>query len=83
MFSNLYKNRLYKISDFLCKNQGTIESALYPKEQGLFNLSEVVTLYDLTHTYFAENSLKEDNAVGGYSKEKRIDCKISYFSISI
>ena len=42
-FSNLHKNRLYKISDLLLKNQNAIESALYQKEQKLFNFSEVLT----------------------------------------
>jgi hypothetical protein len=75
-FSNLHKNRLYKISDLLLKNQSAIESALYQKEQELFNLSEVVTLYDLTNTYFEGDSLGNDNAALGHSKEKRTDCKL-------
>ena len=75
-FSNLHKNRLYKISDLLLKNQGAIESALYKKEQELFSFSEVVTLYDLTNTYFEGDSLGNDNAALGHSKEKRTDCKL-------
>jgi len=75
-FSNLHKNRLYKISDLLLKNQGVIESALYQKEQELFSFSEVVTLYDLTNTYFEGDSLGNDNAALGHSKEKRTDCKL-------
>ena len=75
-FSNLHKNRLYKISDLLLKNQGAIESALYQKEQELFSFSEVVTLYDLTNTYFEGDSLGNDNAALGHSKEKRTDCKL-------
>ncbi len=75
-FSNLHKNRLYKISDLLLKNQGAIEAALYQKEQELFSFSEVVTLYDLTNTYFEGDSLRNDNAALGHSKEKRTDCKL-------
>ena len=75
-FSNLHKNRLYKISDLLLKNQSAIESALYQKEQELFSFSEVVTLYDLTNTYFEGDSLGNDNAALGHSKEKRTDCKL-------
>lgn len=75
-FSNLHKNRLYKISDLLLKNQDTIESMLYQKEQELFNFSEVLTLYDLTNTYFEGDSLGNDNAALGHSKEKRTDCKL-------
>ena len=69
-FSNLHKNRLYKISDLLLKNQSAIESTLYQKEQELFSFSEVVTLYDLTNTYFEGESLRNDNAALGHSKEK-------------
>ncbi len=75
-FSNLHKNKLYQISDLLLKNQKTIESALYKKEQELFSFSEVVTLYDLTNTYFEGESLGNSNGALGHSKEKRSDCKL-------
>ena len=80
-FSNLHKNRLYKISDLLLKNQGAIESALYQKEQELFSFSEAVTLYDLTNTYFEGDSIGNDNAALGHSKEKRTDCKLVTLSL--
>ena len=59
-FSNLHKNRLYKISDLLLKNQKIIESSLYKKEQELFGFSEIVTLYDLTRlsSFFVNLSYK-------------------------
>ena len=75
-FSNLHKNKLYQISDLLLKNQKLIEAALYKKEQELFAFSEVVTLYDLTNTYFEEESLGNSNGALGHSKEKRSDCKL-------
>ena len=75
-FSNLHKNKLYQISDLLLKNQKLIEAALYKKEQELFAFSEVVTLYDLTNTYFEGESLGNSNGALGHSKEKRSDCKL-------
>jgi transposase len=75
-FSNLHKNKLYQISDLLLKNQKTIESALYKKEQELFAFSEVVTLYDLTNTYFEGETLGNSNGALGRSKEKRSECKL-------
>ena len=75
-FSNLHKNRLYKISDILLKNKEAIESKLYKREQELFNFKEIVTLYDLTNTYFEGTSLSNDNGAFGRSKEKRSDCKL-------
>ena len=77
----MQKNRLYKVSDLLLKNQGATESALYQKEHELFSFSEVVTLYDLTNTYFEGDSLGNDNAAIGHSKEKRTDCKLVTLSL--
>ena len=75
-FSNLHKNRLYKTSDVLLKNKEAIESKLYKREQELFAFKEIVTLYDLTNTYFEGTSLSNDNGALGRSKEKRSDCKL-------
>ena len=59
-FSNLHKDRLYKISDLLLgSHQKEIEQKLYAKEKDLFALSEIVTLYDLTNTYFEGESKAE------------------------
>jgi len=75
-FSNLHKNKLYKISDVLIKHQKEIEQKLYFKEKKLFALSEIVTLYDLTNTYFEGESNSNDYGAYGHSKEKRKDCKL-------
>lgn len=75
-FSNLHKNKLYKISDVLIKHQKEIEQKLYFKEKELFALSEIVTLYDLTNTYFEGESNSNDYGAYGHSKEKRKDCKL-------
>ena len=75
-FSNLHKNKLYKISDVLIKHQNETEQKLYFKEKELFALSEIVTLYDLTNTYFEGESNGNDYGAYGHSKEKRKDCKL-------
>lgn len=75
-FSSLHKDRLYKISDLLLKHQKEIEEKLYAKEKELFGLSEIVTLYDLTNTYFEGDAKAIDHAAFGHSKEKRRDCKL-------
>ena len=75
-FSELHKNRLYKISDILLKNKEVIETKLYNRELDLFGLQEIVTLYDLTNTYFEGESLSNDIGAFGFSKEKRSDCKL-------
>lgn len=73
-FSMMHKNRLYDISDLLLKHKEIIESKLYDNEKGLFGFTEIVTLYDLTNTYFEGESGGNDNAAFGRSKEKRSDC---------
>lgn len=73
-FSTLSLKNLYKISDQLLKNKTAIEDAIYQREKDLFNLEEVVTLYDITNTYFEGSSSKNTKAQYGRSKEKRNDC---------
>lgn len=53
----------------------TIEQALYLREKELFNLEEVITLFDITNTYF-EGHPEHAGAVMGRSKEKRSDCEL-------
>ena len=73
-FSSMHKNRLYDISDQLLKQKEAIEVALYQQEKDLFKFDEIVTLYDLTNTYFEGQSKSNDNSAHGRSKEKRSDC---------
>ena len=40
----------------------------------MLQFEEVVTLFDLTNTYFEGQSKQNDNAAFGCSKEKRSDC---------
>jgi transposase len=75
-FGGINKNHLYNISDKILKNKDKIESALYEKEKNIFQFDDVITLYDLTNTYFEGRSKKSDYAQFGRSKEKRNDCPI-------
>ena len=74
-FSNLDLNQLYYASDNLLKHKDEIESALYSREKELFNLTEVITLFDITNTYF-EGHPQHKAAHKGRSKEKRSDCEL-------
>lgn len=75
-FSALPLKSLYQISDQLMKHKAAIEAALYQREQNLFNLTEVVMLYDLTNTYCEGRCLANPKAQYGRSKEKRSDCPL-------
>ncbi len=68
--------QLYRASDLLMKHRNKIENHLFDQATTLFGLSQTVTLYDLTNTYFETS--KEDNpkAKHGRSKEKRSDCPL-------
>ena len=75
-FSSIHKRQMYESSDLLWKHKDQIESKLYNREKDLFKFEEMVTLYDLTNTYFEGESRSNDNAAFGRSKEKRCDCKL-------
>ncbi len=66
--------QLYRISDQLFKHKAAIEKSLYQRERDLFEFEEVITLYDLTNTYFEGSGVSNANAAFGKSKEKRTDC---------
>ena len=75
-FNRLSLDKLYKISDVLLSKKDALENFLYEKEKSLFNLDEVITLYDLTNTYFEGSGKYNDKAAFGRSKEKRSDCRL-------
>ena len=68
--------QLYRISDQLFKHKSAIEKSLYQRERDLFEFEEVITLYDLTNTYFEGSGVSNANAAFGKSKEKRTDCPL-------
>jgi transposase len=74
-FSTLDIKQLYAASDLLLSHKEVIETKLYQREQELFNLEEVITLFDITNTYF-EGHNNHSGANKGRSKEKRSDCEL-------
>ncbi|MFZ0256049.1 MAG: IS1634 family transposase, partial [Gammaproteobacteria bacterium] len=67
---------LYRVSDQLLKHKTELERFLYARERTLFEFDEVITLYDLTNTYFEGAATANANAAFGRSKEKRSDCPL-------
>ena len=74
-FSSLDLKQLYFASDRLLANKEAIEKSLYLREKELFALDEVITLFDITNTYF-EGHPEHSGANKGRSKEKRSDCAL-------
>lgn len=68
--------QLYRASDQLLKHKDALECYLYERERSLFDFEEVITLYDLTNTFFEGTAKGNANAAFGRSKEKRSDCPL-------
>lgn len=75
-FQQLKLDNLYCIADKILRNKEILEERLFAKEKTLFKLDEVITLYDLTNTYFEGKNLRNTKAAFGRSKEKRNDCPL-------
>jgi transposase len=74
-FSELNEDALYRNLDRLHPKREQIETALAEREKTLFNLDDMVYLYDLTSTYFEGQAEANPQAKRGYSRDKRPDCK--------
>lgn len=75
-FDKLSMYKIYSTSDKLLKNKEAIEKYLYSEEKQLFGFQEVITLYDLTNTYFEGQAKGNKLGKYGHSKEKRSDCPL-------
>ncbi len=75
-FEDLDLNRFYRIAERLLAHHATLEGFLYRQECDLFSLSETITLYDLTNTFFEGTARRHSKAKHGHSKEKRSDCPL-------
>jgi len=75
-FLGMELKALYRISDQLLKHKTALEGFLYEQERTLFDFEEIITLYDLTNTYFEGTAQNNANAHLGKSKEKRSDCPL-------
>lgn len=74
-FSELKEDALYRNLDRLHPEREQIERELAEREKTLFNLDDLVYLYDLTSTYFEGQARANPQAKLGYSRDKRADCK--------
>ena len=74
-FSLLNDEALYRNLDRLHPQRALIEGELAAREKELFALPESIYLYDLTSTYFEGQSLRNEKAKRGYSRDQRPDCK--------
>ena len=74
-FSELNEDALYRNLDKLYPKREPIERELAEREKTLFNLDDMVYLYDLTSTYFEGQARANPQAKRGYSRDKRPDCK--------
>lgn len=74
-FSSLSDDSLYEHLDRLHPRREKIESALAERERTLFNLDNTFYLYDLTSTYFEGECPVNPQAMYGYSRDGRPDCK--------
>ena len=73
--------QIYRISDRLLQHKSALEGFLYHQECTLFEFDEVITLYDLTNTYFEGSGRSNANAALGHSKEKRSDCPLTTLAL--
>jgi len=75
-FNKISSNNIYRVADKLYNYKDELEEFLYKKQKQLFNYEEIITLYDLTNTYFEGSAKNIDKAKRGRSKEKRSDAKL-------
>ena len=68
-------DRLYRALDNLLPRKREIEKHLKTRLGELFNLEYDLLLYDMTSTYFEGQSLSNEQACMGYSRDHRPDCK--------
>ena len=65
--------QLYRASDKLISRHKEIEDLLFKRIRSIFSLTNTITLYDLTNTYFEGDLRNNKKAKRGRSKEKRND----------
>lgn len=82
-FAAMNVQQLYRISDRLLQHKHALEDFLYRREHTLFEFDELITLYDLTNTYFEGSARGNANAALGHSKEKRSDCPLVTLALAL
>lgn len=69
--SLVHKDRIYDIADKLLENKDFLETKLYERQNEIFPGRNTLFLFDLTNFYFEGQSLGNEFAARGRSKEKR------------
>ncbi len=72
-FGALDVMRLYRVSDQLLAQRVALEAHLDRQERDLFSLSETITLYDLTNTFFEGTASGNPKAEGNVSEPKTLE----------
>jgi len=75
-YQGLELQQLYRSADTLLKHRAALEAHIFGAAKSLFDLTETITLYDLTNTYFEGQAGGIRKAKRGRSKEKRSDCPL-------
>jgi len=73
--NKINENRLYRSLDKVLPHKEGLERHLKERAGSLFNLDYDLFLYDVTSTYFEGESLGNELAQRGYSRDHRRDCK--------
>ena len=68
-------DRLYRALDKLLPHKPALEKHLKDRLGKLFNLTYDLLLYDVTSTYFEGQCVANEQAIRGYSRDNRGDCK--------
>lgn len=68
-------DRLYRALDALVAHKSALEKHLTDRLGTLFDLEYDLLMYDITSTYFEGDGARNAEAVRGYSRDHRPDCK--------
>ena len=82
-FQSMDLNRLYRASDALYKHREALQEHLFGQARSMFGLSQTITLYDLTNTYFEGVAAGVSKAKRGHSKECRSDCPLVTLAMAL
>ena len=82
-FQSMDLNRLYRASDALYKHREALQEHLFGQASSMFGLSQTITLYDLTNTYFEGVAAGVSKAKRGHSKECRSDCPLVTLAMAL
>ena len=74
---------LYRASGALMRHLNALKKHLFGTIHNLFGLEHVVTLYDLTNTYFEGAAGANPKVRHGRSKEKRSDCPMVTLGLAL